>query len=94
VEIGTAPGHRRGRCNTAASPKWFTFREAGMQCHTPPQELLPHRFPLDIKDSLKEDARLLFWGFLLKGFTFGFLMGKAFWCGRLWKGKELLKGNC
>jgi hypothetical protein len=30
-----SPGHRKGKCRTAASPKLFTFREAGMQIVTP-----------------------------------------------------------
>jgi hypothetical protein len=56
----------------------------------------PPCLPLDIKDSLKEDARLLLWGFLLWAFAFGPL---AFWCGTLLEGKriaegKLLKGNC
>jgi hypothetical protein len=51
----------------------------------------PPCLPLDIKDLLKEDVRVL---------AFGFVMGKAFWmwedCWReIAKGEnELLKGKC
>jgi hypothetical protein len=62
----------------------FTFREAGAQV-SPVNNVMPSPknltlpcLSLGIKDSLKEDARLLLWGFLLKPFAFGFLMGKAF----------------
>jgi hypothetical protein len=64
----------KARCSSAASPKLFTFRGAGMQVSLiamsrPPQTVaLPPPLPLGIKDSLKEDLRLFDEGlFLLKG---------------------------
>jgi hypothetical protein len=71
-------GHRRGKCRTAASPKLFTFREAGTQVFPvtvsclSPRIAAPPCLALDIKDSLKED-RLLLWAF-----AFCFLVWKAF----------------
>jgi hypothetical protein len=68
------------KCSTAAFPKLFTFREVGMQVFL---VTMSHPFwrtvapppclTLDIKDSLKEDARFLDGGLM------GFLMGD------LWK---------
>jgi hypothetical protein len=105
------PGHRRGKCRTAASPKLFTFREAGMQVspvtmsHPSLRTTAPPCLPLDIKDSLKEDTRLLLLGFLLQRlfalgafalrllllpFGFGLL---AFWCGRFLEGKKIAEGK-
>jgi hypothetical protein len=56
------------------------FREAGRQVSPvtmslpSPRNAAPPCLPLGIKDSLREDMRLL---------AFGFLMGKVFGCGRL-----------
>jgi hypothetical protein len=55
--------------------------------------------PLDIKDSLKEDGRLLdvggFWIFICERFSDkGFLAEGKLMEGGLLKGKELLKGSC
>jgi hypothetical protein len=91
---------------TAASPKLFTFREAGMQVspvtmsRPSPRTAAPPCLPLDIKDSLKEDVRpfalgafalrILIWAF----WAFAFLDVGDFWKGKLLKGKELLKENC
>jgi hypothetical protein len=83
------PGHRKGKCRKAASPKLFMFREAGMQvspvtmsCPSP-RTAAPPCLPLDIKDSLKEDTRLLLWGLFALGFCFeafalGFCLRQAF----------------
>jgi hypothetical protein len=51
----------RAKCSTAAFPKVFTFRErAGFSCYNvmplPGSAAPPPCLPLDIKDSLKEDA--------------------------------------
>jgi hypothetical protein len=78
------------------------FREAGMQVsavtmsHSSPRTPAPRCLPFGIKDSLKEDARV---------FAFGFLMERAFGCGRFLEGKiaggrllkwenAWLKGDC
>jgi hypothetical protein len=59
----------------------------------------PPCLPLSIKDSLKKDAGLLLFGFLMGkafGFRFsgfGFLGLWLFDVGGFWKGKELLKGE-
>jgi hypothetical protein len=61
------PGHGGGKCRIAASPKLFMFREAGTQVslvtmsHPSLRTTAPPCLPLDIKDSLEEDTRLLFW---------------------------------
>jgi hypothetical protein len=61
------------------------FREAGTQVspvtmsHPSPRTAVPPCLPLGIKDSLKEDARLLLWAFCFEAFAFGFLTGKVFW---------------
>jgi hypothetical protein len=83
------------------------FREAGTQVspvtmsRPSPRTTAPPCLPLGIKDSLKEDARLLFWGlfaFALRLLLFGFLMGKALglldiWCGRFLEGKRIAEGE-
>jgi hypothetical protein len=48
---------------------------------------------LDIKDSLKEDRRLLLWGIWFGAFALGFwpLDFWLFGVGGFWKGKKLLK---
>jgi hypothetical protein len=60
----------------------------------------PHCLPLDIKDSLKRDARLFALGLLALGafalrlllLAFGFLRGKAFWMkGTCWR--EIAEGR-
>jgi hypothetical protein len=84
-----SPGHRRGKCRTAASPKLFTFREAAVQCS--PVSVLP--LPKN-HDSLKEDTRLLFWGlsFLLEAFAFGFgAFGFLMW--EALEGKIIVEGK-
>jgi hypothetical protein len=59
-----SPGCRKGKCRTAASPKLFTFREAGTQVSPVTMSrpslrtTAPPCLPLDIENSLKEDARL------------------------------------
>jgi hypothetical protein len=78
-----SPGHKRGKCRTAASPKLFTFREAGTQVSPVtmscpfPRTTAPPYLPLAIKDSLKENMRLFALGafalgFLPEAFAFGF----------------------
>jgi hypothetical protein len=77
------------------------FKKVGAQIssvtmsHPSPRTTAPHCLPLDIKDSLKEDGRLLLWafafGFLLKGKE---LLKGELLKGGLLKGKELLKENC
>jgi hypothetical protein len=82
------------------------FREAGTQVspvtmsHPSLRTAAPPCLPLGTKDSLKEDSRLLLWRlcfgdfcFLLKGFAFDFLRGKAFWYRRLLEGKRIVKGK-
>jgi hypothetical protein len=63
--------------------------------HSFPRTAAPPCLPLGIKDSLKEDARLLALGFWMKG---GFLMweileGKRIAKKMVRKGRELLKGK-
>jgi hypothetical protein len=56
---------KRQKCSTAAFPKLFTFREVGMQVSlvtmsrpSPRTVAPPPCLPVDIQDSLKEDARV------------------------------------
>jgi hypothetical protein len=89
-----SPGHRRGKCKTAAFPKLLTFRQAGMvspvTMSRPSQRTAAAPcLLLGIKDSLKEDTRLFCFELLL--LVFGWR--EAVWYGRLWKGKGLLKGK-
>jgi hypothetical protein len=83
------------------------FREAETQVspvtmsHPSPRTAVPPCLPLDIKDSLKEDTRVLLWGFLLWAFALAFVFWVGFffyfWLfegeGFLDEGK-LLKGDC
>jgi hypothetical protein len=70
----------KAKCSTAAFPKLFMFREVGLQVFLVTMSCLslrivpPPCFPLDIKDSLKEDA-----GFFDGGLMEGFLMGWIDW---------------
>jgi hypothetical protein len=91
-----SPGQRRGgKCRMAASPKLFTFREAGTQ--VPPVTMsrpsrrtaAPPCLPLGIKDSLKEDTL----GLLLWGFCFGLLGFWLFDVGGLLEGKRIAEGK-
>jgi hypothetical protein len=66
LRFGTAPDAEeteKARCISAAFPKLFVFREAGMQvplviisCPSPKTAALPSCLPLGIKDSLNEDC--------------------------------------
>jgi hypothetical protein len=80
AETGTAPAaeeSEKASCSSTAFPKLFTFRErsrnAGFSCYNviplPENCAQPPCLPLGIKDSLKENARLLDMGtFLMGGF--------------------------
>jgi hypothetical protein len=92
AEFGTAPAteeSKKAQCSSAAFPKLLCSEKQEhrfllLQCHTPPWRTVAHLpcLPLIIKDSQKEDVRLLDEGRLLDGG--GFLLGRGFW----------LKGNC
>jgi hypothetical protein len=62
-----------------------------------PRTAAPPCLPLDIKDSLKEEMRLLLWAFCFGLFAVGFLLEAfGFWLfdvGSFWKGKGMLKGK-
>jgi hypothetical protein len=80
----------------------FRSRNAGFSCYnvtTLPENCAPpFCLPLDIKDSLKEDSRLLDEGRLFDGGVFWLkrIAGGRLLEGEneLLKGKELMKGNC
>jgi hypothetical protein len=64
--VPAAEESKKARCSTAAFPKLFTFREVGTQVSpvTMSRPSLrtvapPPCLPVDVKDSLKEDERIL-----------------------------------
>jgi hypothetical protein len=64
AEFGRPQLQKKAKCSTAAFPKLFRFREVGTQVSLvtmslpSPRTVAPPPFclPLDIKDSLKEEA--------------------------------------
>jgi hypothetical protein len=83
---------KRGKCRTAAFPELFMFREAGTQVspvtmpHLSLRTAAPPGLSMGIKDSQKKDARLLVFGFWMKG---GFLIWEALEGKRIAVGKVL-----